>query len=173
MKWLGLLGICLISGCASIAEGLEPVTGFDIQRFMGRWYEIERLNNENEAGLIRVYAEYRLLSDGKIEVLNQGFHPRQNRWIQAKGLAWFEGNKDVGSLKLSFGTPLTKNYHVLMVDAHYRYAIVAGSDRDGLWILSREPQLDPSILESLVAKAKSLDFPVKNLVVVEQEPSEK
>lgn len=173
MKWCGLLLICLLSGCASIADGLEFVTDFDVWRFMGKWYEIMRMNNPNEAGLIRVYAEYQMLPDGKIQVINQGFHPRQNLWIQVKGLAWFEGSKDIGSLKLSLGTPLTKNYNVLLVGSQYQYALVTGSDWEDLWILSREPQLDQSIVDSLVAKAKSFGFQVNNLIVVEQKYSVK
>lgn len=169
MKYFGLLIILLLSGCATIAEGLVPVTGFDVERYMGKWYEIERLDNQYERGLSNVSAEYRLLPDGRIEVVNHGFNSRRNSWSTVTGRAWFEGNnKDVGSLKISFGSPFDGTYNILLLDTQYRYAMVAGTDRDDLWILSREPQLDKAIIDSLVAKAKEWGFPTTNLLFVEQ-----
>lgn len=169
MKSFGLLIILFLSGCATVPEGLVPVTGFDVERYMGKWYEIERLDTPYERGLSNVSAEYRLLPDGKIEVDNRGFNSRRNSWSEVAGRAWFEGrNKDTGSLKISFGSPLNGTYNILLLDTQYRYAMVAGTDRDGLWILSREPQLDKAIVDSLIAKAKEWGFPTTNLIFVEQ-----
>jgi apolipoprotein D and lipocalin family protein len=168
MKYFGLFILLLLSGCATIPEGLVPVTGFDVERYMGKWYEIERIDNYFEAGLTDVSAEYHLLPDGKIEVVNRGFRPREKNWRIAPGLAWFDGNKEVAKLKISFGSPISGTYNVLVLDTQYRYAMVAGKDYDNLWILSREPQLDKSIIDSLVAKAKEFGFPSDNLVYVEQ-----
>jgi apolipoprotein D and lipocalin family protein len=168
MKYLWVLSIVWLSGCATVPDGLEAVTGFEVERFMGKWYEIERLDNPQERGLGNVTAEHRLLTDGKIEVTNRGMNPRRARWSVATGQAWFAGSKDVGSLKVSFGSPLPSAYNVLVVDAKYRYAMVADNDRDDLWILSREPQLDKAIIDGLLAKAKEWGFPTNNLVYVEQ-----
>jgi apolipoprotein D and lipocalin family protein len=168
MKYLWVLSIVWLSGCATVPDGLEPVTGFEVERFMGKWYEIERLESNNELGLTNVSADYRLLSDGKIEIIHRGYKPRQKSWSMVTGLAWFAGNKDVGSLKLSFGSPFNGAYNILVLDTQYRYAMVADNDRDDLWILSREPQLDKAIMDSLVAKAKAWGFPTNNLVYVEQ-----
>ncbi len=169
MKYFGLLIISFLSGCANIPEGLVPITGFDVERYMGQWYEIKRLDNPYERGLSNVSAEYRLLPDGKIEVNNRGFNPRRNSWSIASGRAWFEGkNQDAGSLKISFGSPFDGTYNILLLDTQYRYAMVTGTGRDDLWILSREPQLDKAIVDSLVAKAKEWGFPTSDLVFVEQ-----
>jgi apolipoprotein D and lipocalin family protein len=168
MKWFCALNIFLLVGCATVPEGLEPVTGFEVERFLGKWYEIERLDNRFESGLSNVNAEYRMMPNGKIEVINRGFNVRRNSWFVAKGLAWFAGSKDVGSLKISFHSPLPGGYNVLVLDPQYRYAMVSGADRDGLWILSREPQLDRSIIDSLVAQAKAWGFPTNQLHFDEQ-----
>lgn len=168
MKYFGLFIVLLLSGCATIPEGLVPVTGFDVERYMGKWYEIERLDNPYERGLSNVSAEYRLLPDGKIDVINRGYNPRRNTWSIAKGQISFVGNKDVGSLIINFGSPFPGAYNVLEIDTQYRYAMVVGNDRDSLWILSRQPQLEKDILDRLVASAKVLGFPTNNLVFVEQ-----
>lgn len=168
MKWWWMLSALMLSGCASIPDGPDPVTGFEVERYMGKWYEIDRIDNRYETGLSNVTAEYRMLSDGKIEVVNRGFHRRQNTWSVAKSVAWFEGSKDVGRLRISYGAPFPGTYRVLVVDSHYRYALVAGSDSDDLWVLSREPQLDKSIRDSLAAKAKEWGLPSDGLIYVEQ-----
>lgn len=168
MKWFWVLSGILLMSCVTIPEGLEPVTGFEVERYMGKWYEIKRIDNRNETGLSNVSAEYHMLPDGKIEVVNRGFNVRRNVWSVVKGVAWFSGSKDVGSLKLSFGTPFPGSYNVLVVDPQYRYAMVADSGRDDLWILSREPQLDKSIIDGLVAKAKDWGFSTNDLIFVEQ-----
>jgi apolipoprotein D and lipocalin family protein len=170
MKWL-FCSLWLF-GCATVPEGLHPVSGFEINRFAGKWYEIERLDNPNEFGLSNVSGEYLILPNGKIEVTNRGFNIRRNSWSQVKGVAWFTGSKDIGSLKLSFGTPFPGTYNVLVLDPQYRYAMVTGTDIDHLWILSREPQLDRSIVDSLVAKAKSWGFDTNRLVFDEQKAME-
>ncbi len=173
MKWFPRLGGLLLLGCATTHEGLKPVTGFEVERYMGRWYEIERVDNRFESGLTNVSADYRLLPDGKIEIIHRGYKPRQKSWSTAKGLAWFSGNKDVGSLKISFGSLINGSYNVLAIDAQYHYAMVADTDHNDLWILSREPQLDKAIMDSLVAKAKAGGFPTNNLVYVDQKAQSK
>jgi apolipoprotein D and lipocalin family protein len=169
MKHLWILGCFLLYGCGSIPTGLEPVRNFQAERYMGRWYEIKRLNHPYEGGLTNVYADYRQIPDGTIEMTSHGFGVRENRWYSAKYQATFIGSKDIAGLKLSFGGSSARDdYNVLFIDPAYRYAIVTCDDRDGLWILSREPVLDKSILDSLVAKAKTWDFPTEQLMAVEQ-----
>jgi apolipoprotein D and lipocalin family protein len=168
MKWLSALSGFLLLGCSTIPAGLQPVTSFEVERYMGRWYEIKRLDHPFELNLTNVSADYRLLPNGFIEMVSRGFQVRENRWLTAKSTASFIGSKEVASLKLSFGGSADDDYNVLFVDPAYRYAIVTCDDRDGLWILSREPVLDKSILDSLVAKAKVWEFPVENMIYVEQ-----
>jgi len=44
---------------------------------------------------------------------------------------------------------------------------VAGPNRDYLWILARDPQLDQAILSSLVRRASELGFATVGLIYVE------
>ena len=81
---------CLVlQGCTGIPEGIEPVTGFDQERYLGAWYEIARLDHSFERGLSEVTATYSTNPDGSIAVLNRGFDQEEGRWREAEGVARF------------------------------------------------------------------------------------
>src|SRR3569832_2370677 len=101
--WLAMMA--LLVGCAGVPKGLHPVGGFELERYLGRWYEIARLNHSFERGLTNVSAEYRLLPDGRVEVVNRGFDPAKNAWHDARGVARFQGARVVGGLVVSFFVP--------------------------------------------------------------------
>ena len=162
-----LLGISL-SGCLTgIPEGLEPVEDFDVNRYMGKWYEIYRLDHSFERGLTEVTATYTLQDDASVKVENAGRKP-DGTMDTIVGRAEFQGDPTVGSLKVSFFGPFFGGYHVIALDQeNYQYAMVAGPTYDFLWILSRTPQLDEVVAESLLAQAEQSGFPVEDLIFVE------
>ena len=165
--WLGLLCVFL-SACAGIPEGIQPVTGFQVERYLGKWYEIARLDHPFERGLEQVSAEYSQREDGDIRVLNRGFNTRQQKFEEAEGRAKFVGQPDVGQLKVSFFGPFYGGYNIVELDPNYQYVLVAGNNRDYLWILARTPQLEAAVQQRLVAKAKSLGFATYQLIFVKQ-----
>jgi apolipoprotein D and lipocalin family protein len=166
-KSLLYIFLLLISGCASIPDGVQPVTGFEVNRYLGKWYEIARLDHSFERGLNNVSAEYSLRSDGTIRVLNRGYNVNKNEWQEAEGRAKFMGSTDVASLKVSFFGPFYGGYNIVELDKqNYQYVMIVGNDRSYLWILSRTPTLDPNIRKKLVEKAKDLSFPVDQLIFV-------
>ena len=170
MKWLWLVVVSLLSGCSGVPEGLQPVTGFNIDQYLGKWHEIARLDHSFERGLTHVSADYRKLPDGRVEVINRGFNPAKNAWQDVKGVARFQGSPDIGSLEVSFFGPFYGAYNVLVLDSKYRYAMVAGPNRSYLWILARESQLDKATLDMLVTRAKDWGFATDSLIYVEQKP---
>ncbi|HTN93352.1 MAG TPA: lipocalin family protein [Gallionella sp.] len=165
-KWLWT-SLLMLTGCSGVPDGLHPVTGFDADKYLGRWYEISRLDHSFERGLSEVTADYRKLSDGRIEVINRGYDAKKNKWKEAKGVARFQGKPDVGSLEVSFFRPFYGAYNVLVLDPQYRYAMVAGPNRNYLWILARDRQLDAATLAALVAQAKSFGFETDELIYPE------
>jgi apolipoprotein D and lipocalin family protein len=167
MKWLWTGAIVLLAGCSGVPEGLQPVAGFDADKYLGHWNEIARLDHSFERGLTDVTADYRKLPDGRIEVINRGFDAKKNKWKEVKGVARFQGKSDIASLEVSFFGPLYGAYNVLVLDPQYRYAMVAGPNRDYLWILARDRQLDPDTLAILVERARSLGFVTDKLIYVE------
>ena len=88
-----LIIICLITGCTGIPEGIEPVTDFDKTRYLGKWYEIARLDHRFEQGMEKITADYSLDENGGIKVVNRGFIVDQKEWKRAEGKAYFVGNE--------------------------------------------------------------------------------
>lgn len=171
MKLLSLLlGTFWLGGCSMIPAGLSPVQNFDLERYLGTWYEIARLDHRFEQGLSQVSATYSLRSDGGIEVVNRGFNRQSGTWKEARGRAYFTQTPDVASLKVSFFRPFYAGYNLIELDhQNYNYALVCGPDRGYLWILARSRQLDKAIAAQLIAKAQALGFETDKLIFVEQQ----
>jgi len=163
-----------MTGCSTAPpEGLTSVTPFDVNRYLGKWYEIARLDHSFERGLTDVSATYSLKPDGSLEVINRGFNVSKNEWKSATGRALFTGSQNKGSLKVSFFGPFYGGYHVLALDqTGYQWALVSGPDRDYLWILARDKVLNPAIRDQLVADAKKMGFATDKLIWVEQSKTE-
>ncbi|MGD9332075.1 MAG: lipocalin family protein [Desulfobacterales bacterium] len=174
MRRLLLFFVLAIGGCVAIPADIEPVRGFELERYLGRWYEIARMDHSFERGLTRVTAEYSRQADGRIRVVNRGYRPQDDRWKTAEGVADFVGPKDVGRLKVSFFGPFYGGYNIIALDKeNYGYALVCGPNRSYMWILAREPRLDPAVLEDLLSRARTLGFAVDQLIMVEQGPVER
>lgn len=158
-----------LAGCTSMPKGVEPVSGFELQRYLGTWYEIARLDHSFERGLDNVTAEYSLRDDGGVRVINRGYSATEERWKEAEGKAYLVDSADTGHLKVSFFGPFYGAYVILALDKdNYRYSLVSGPDRDYLWILSRTPTLPDEVMNKLLDKAREEGFPVDELIYVKQ-----
>lgn len=169
-----LLALLGLSACSTAPpEGATPVTPFDINRYQGKWFEIARLDHSFERGLSNVSANYRLLADGGVEVINRGFDTARNEWREVTGRALFIGDANRASLKVSFFGPFYGGYHVVALDQqHYRWAMVIGPSRDYLWILARDKQLPDDVREQLMGRARALGIDTQKLMWVEQRRSD-
>ena len=169
-KLLALL-VMLVPGCVSLPEGITPVAEFDVQRYLGQWYEIARLDHSFERGLEKVSADYSLRNDGGINVINRGYDPAKKGWKEATGRAYFVGEPTVGRLKVSFFGPFYGGYNIIALDRQgYSYSMVCGPDRSYLWILSRTPEMEAGLLSGLVNQAKDLGFDTSSLIYVKHDP---
>lgn len=161
-----------LAGCTGIPEGLEPVTGFELNRYLGKWYEVARLDHSFERNMSNVTAQYSRRKGGGIRVVNRGFDEKSGEWEQVEGRALFIGAEDVGSLKVSFFGPFYGGYHVIDLDKKgYQYAMVAGPKRSYLWILSRKRGMDQGLLSDLVSKARGMGFDTNRLIYVKHDRS--
>ncbi len=163
--------ICLaLCACTGLPEGVEPVQGFEPERYLGKWYEIARLDHSFERGLSRVTAEYGRREDGGIRVINRGYNAEKAEWEQAEGKAYFVRSEDQGYLKVSFFGPFYGAYVVFGLDhENYRYSFVSGPDRSYLWLLARTPTVDQAVIDRFVTVAGSLGYPIEELIFVDQE----
>ena len=162
----GLAGMfCLVlMGCTGIPEGIEPVTDFDQERYLGTWYEIARLDHSFERGLSEVTATYRANPDGSIAVLNRGFDQEEARWREAEGVARFVDSSTVAHLKVSFFGPFYGSYIVFELGENYEHAFVSGFNREYLWLLSRSPEVSDTLRNEFLETITKLGFAPDDLV---------
>ena len=164
-----LTGLLLLAGCTYTPQGVRAVDHFELERYLGTWHEIARLDHRFERGLSKVSATYSKRPDGGVDVLNRGFDRQKEKWKEAKGRAYFTGEPDVAQLKVTFFWPFYGGYNLIALDrTDYSYALVCGPDRKYLWILSRTKELDDTIVQQLLATARGLNFATDELIFVEQ-----
>jgi len=155
-------------GCVGIPEKVKPVDNFKLDRYLGKWYEIARLDHSFERGLTQVTAEYSMMDGGGVRVLNRGYSEKEKTWKQAEGKAYFVEGTDKGYLKVSFFGPFYGSYIVLELDhEHYSYSMVCGPDNSYLWILARDPEIENELKDTLMTKAATLGFDVSKLIFVD------
>ena len=172
LKFIGkaLILTTAILGCTGVPKGLKPVSEFDGERYLGKWYEIARLDHSFEKNMSNVSAVYTEDKSGGITVLNRGYNEKTGEWKQIKGRARFIGDETVGSLKVSFFGPFYGGYHVIALDReNYGYAMVAGPNRSYLWILSRSTSLDETVLSDLKYRAAEWGFETTELIAVKHD----
>jgi len=169
-----LLILTTLTACLGQPKGIKVVQSLDANAYLGTWYEIARLDHSFERGLERVTATYRQREDGGLEVINRGFNPKENKWQEAIGKAYFldppnTDKTNIGRLKVSFFGPFYGAYNVIALDQnYYNYVMICGPDLDYLWILSRTPQLSYPIKQELISQAKALGFNTDSLIYVKQ-----
>ena len=167
---LALFFALTLAACSTAPpDGVRPVTSFDLNRYLGQWHEIARLDHSFERGMSDVNATYQLQDDGSVKVINRGYDTQRQAWKEAIGRALFVGDSSTASLKVSFFGPFYGGYHVIALDQqNYRWSLVAGPDRDYLWILARDKTLPAEIRVQLVNQARALGFATDKLIWVEQ-----
>ncbi len=153
----------------TIPRGVKAITGFDKNRYLGRWYEIARFDFYFEKHLSRVSARYTARDDGSIQVINRGFDYRNYKWKQSIGKAKFIADEQTGRLGVSFFGPFYAGYNIIAIDPAYQYALVCGKNRNYLWLLSRQKTMPAAVKESYLRIARDLGFPVSRLTWTQQD----
>ncbi len=166
---IALFALLALSACTGKPDNIKPVENFQAQKYLGKWYEIARLDHRFERGLSKVTAEYSLRSDGGIKVVNRGYSAEKNAWKESVGKAYFVDGKDQGYLKVSFFGPFYGSYIVFELEQeNYQYALISGPDTSYFWLLSRTPTIAPELQAKLIDKAVSLGFDRSKIILVEQ-----
>lgn len=160
----------LVAGCIGMPERVTPVENFELNRYLGTWYEIARLDHSFERGLQQVTAEYALREDGGVDVINRGYSVEKGKWNEARGKAYFVDDKNIGHLKVSFFGPFYSSYVVFGLDKEgYEYAFVSGPDTSYLWLLARTPEVDHAVIERFEQVSAELGFDTSKLIYVNQD----
>lgn len=146
----------------------RTVEQFDLQRYLGDWYEIARFDHRFERGLEEVRATYRLTDEGNIEVINSGLDTSTGTRQTAIGKA--HATDKTGQLKVSFFWIFYSEYNVLALGDEYDWALVGSRSTKYLWILSRTPQLPRATLDRIVELARARGYDTDRLIYVRQTP---
>lgn len=141
---------------------LEVVPHVELEKYLGKWYEIAHLPAKFQEGCNETTATYMLSKDGSISVLNQSI--KDGKMKQAKGKAKVVDRKSNAKLKVTFFWPFYGDYWIIALGNDYDYAVVGTPNRKYLWILSRTPQMDDKLYSQLIEYAKSKGFDVNKLI---------
>lgn len=163
------IALLLYSCKSKIPEKAVAVTNFDKAKYLGKWYEIARLDYKWEKDLNNVTAEYSLNEDGTIKVDNKGYNVKKDKWEESIGKAKFVKKDNVGMLKVSFFGPFYSGYNVVAIDPDYKYALVAGESLKYMWILSRETSIPENIKLDYLRKAQEIGYDTSELVWVKHD----
>jgi apolipoprotein D and lipocalin family protein len=139
---------------------LETVDSVDLERYLGRWYEIASYPMYFQRGCTATTADYSLRKDGLIEVINSCRKESvDGKLKQAKGRAKIVDPTTNAKLKVSFFGPFWGPYWIIDLDPDYQWAVVGVPSRKYLWILSRSPRIDTALYDEILARlpAKGYD----------------
>lgn len=171
-KIFSLPFIAFIFGCSSANyPPLDVVDNVDVQRYLGKWYEIALLPNRFEEGCNCTTAEYSLIDSTTIRVINTCRQDSANGEIdQVKGKAFVVEGSNNAKLRVQFFWPFRGDYWIIDIDKeNYKYAVVGAPSRKYLWVLSRTPKMDETLLNSLLEKCKTKGFDISKVVRANQE----
>jgi apolipoprotein D and lipocalin family protein len=168
---IGIISLALLGlfSCATIPHHANAVHPFNKEKYLGKWYEVARFDFTFEKNLIYTTAEYSLKKNGTIKVDNKGYDTLQKIWKQSIGKAKFVDSDSIAMLKVSFFGPFYGGYNVVAIDAEYKYALVAGSSLNYLWILSRETTVQEDIKTNYLKIAKDLGYDTSKLLWIAQD----
>lgn len=160
-------------GCRSNSKlEYKTIENFNLEKYLGRWYEIARLDHSFERGLQAVTALYSLREDGMVKVENSGRQGSPSGILKvAYGKAKLGAPDDTtrpGYLRVSFFLSFYAPYYIVALDDDYSYSLVLSKGKKYLWILSRTPTLPPDVLNLLLKKAEDLGFDTSKLIFVDQ-----
>lgn len=164
-----VVSICIFSSCSGIPEKAKAVENFNINRYLGVWYEIARTDNKFERNMDNVVAKYSLKSNDELVVFNSGYNYEKKEWKSITGSAKFRDDKNTAALKVTFFKPFYGGYNVIAIDEDYKYALVAGNDLDYLWLLSKEKSIPENIKLQYLKLAKEIGYDTSRLIWVNQD----
>ena len=166
--------VCFFACCEkSNTINTSVVKTLDIERYMGRWYEIGRYDISFEKGLVGVTADYKMLNDGTIQVINTGYIDSLNGKIDIiEGKAKRRTEANDGALKVSFFLDFYAQYNVMELANDYSWALVGSRTNQYLWILSRTPSMNTNDIELVLRLAATRGYDTSKILWVEQ-PADK
>lgn len=161
------IGLSLCESQCMAQVNNSTVKNFEIEKFVGKWYELARYDHFFELGMTNVTADYTLLDDGKIRVVNSGIKNGRKKEIVGKA-KYPDPQKHPGKLAVSFFLWFYSDYYVMYVDKDYKHVIIGSSSDKYLWIMSRTPSVSDAEFDTLLQIVKSRGYDISNLIIDRQ-----
>ena len=154
---------------------LSNVPKVDLNRYLGLWYEISRIDHSFQKGCVASTAEYSLRDDGYIKVVNKCRKASiDGEATSIEGKAWVIDKESNAWLKVQFFWPFRGDYVIIDLDEkEYQYAVVGHPSRDYLWILSRKPQMDEGTYNDILKKISKQGYDLERIKKYPQINSDK
>ena len=163
-----LLSVLLFSKI-SIAQDLETVSGVDLQKYAGKWFEIASFPQRSQKGCNCTTAEYTLTSKNYLIVENRCKKDSLNgKSLYIKGKVFSEKNTGNAKLKVQFFWPFKGKYWIIDLAADYSYAVVGHPNRNYLWILSRTASMDNVVYQEIVSRIEANGYDVSKILKTKQ-----
>lgn len=167
-KLLMLVFTLFFTACSSKNPPLQTVQKVELDKYLGTWYEIARYEHFFEKDCKNVTANYSMMDEETIKVINKCTKIQTNEKKEAMGRA-YATNETNTKLKVSFFRPFYGDYWILILDKNYDYVVVGTPSREYLWILSRTSKLDEEIKNQILQKLPNLGFDTSKLIWTIQE----
>ncbi len=168
--FVSLLIVGVVYGAGTDNVDRRTVRVFDLERYMGDWYEIARYDHRFERGLMEVQATYRLRGDGRVDVRNSGTDLHSERRKTARGKA--RTTAQPGRLQVSFFWFFYSDYNIMELGEEYDWALVGSRSAKYLWIMSRTPRLPAPTLNRILRLAERRGYKTSGLIFVDQPTEE-
>lgn len=163
-RWWLVSMVLLVAGCATY-KPMQTAKSVDLQKYMGKWYEIARLPNSFQKGCHCSTAEYKILDKDTISVTNKCY--KDGKLKEATATAWQSNVDDNSKLKVRFFWLFTGKYWILYVSDDYQYAVIGEPSREYLWFLSRTKHISQQQLDLMKNVATQQGYNLDQLIVAE------
>jgi len=167
IKYLILFSLCLCT-FSKTNPTIQTIDYVDLNKYLGRWYEIARYPTRFQSNNCRlVTAEYSLLENGRIKVVNTCWHSQFDGEIQSRANAKAWPSDDTNSkLKVRFFWPFTGDYWIVKLDKeNYYYSVVSDPQMKYLWVLCREPKMESSVFDTIISFLDEKGFNTDKLII--------
>jgi len=151
------------------ANTLETVPEVDLNKYLGKWYEIASYPQRFQKDCYCTTAEYSLSDKGYVIVENRcNKGSIDGKEVYIKGKAFVTKGFGNARLEVQFFWPFRGKYWIIDLGEDYEYAVVSHPNKNYLWILSRTPQMDETTYQEILSRLKDKGFDLSKLRKTEQ-----
>ncbi|WP_198290702.1 lipocalin family protein [Methylophilus sp. 5] len=165
-----MINILGLSACRNLPP-MPTVSTVDIERFMGDWYVIAAIPTVIERDPYNPIEHYQQNMDGTIATTfsfrQGGFDGALKTYHPTGTIVPNSGNAE---WRMQFVWPFKSEYLIAYLSEDYQQTVIARNKRDYVWLMSRQPHLDPNTYQALVAKIKAMGYDTSKLQVFPHQP---